>query len=73
MSEFIACEKCHKRLIERTDHGTWRFRFGRPAASFHNDKKLDSPVDMEIEGTVAMKCFRCGHLNLLTNIAATAE
>ena len=63
MSEgtFVKCEVCGKRLIERLPNGLFRFRFGK------KNEKDGSPVDMEIHGSLRMKCLRrsCGHINVL--------
>jgi len=59
---FIKCEKCGKNLIERMPNGLWRFRFGNPRGV---DKH--PVVDMEINGSIKMKCIRggCRHENIL--------
>jgi hypothetical protein len=57
---FVVCELCGKRLIERLPDGLLRFHFGK-------DPVTDSsPVEMQIYGTVKMKCIRksCNHWNV---------
>ena len=55
--DFICCEKCGKRLIERLPDGMFKFIFG--------GKQNPSPVEMFIYGSVKMRCLRkhCGHWN----------
>lgn len=57
---FITCEVCGRKLIERLPNGIWRFRFGK------RDGRTPV-VDMEIQGSIRMKCIRrsCDHLNIL--------
>ena len=61
-SNFVVCEKCGKKLIERLPNGLFRFVFGR-----RNDSPGDPPVYMLIHGNLQIKCFRrtCGHMNTL--------
>lgn len=60
MSIFIYCEKCGKKLLSRLPNGLWQFRFGKRDNS-------DPVVDMEIQGSIRMKCMRrsCDHINIL--------
>jgi len=62
--QFVYCEKCHGRLIERASDGSWHFVFGK---SKDGDKNKTSPVDIHIKGEVKIKCFRkrCGHWTVL--------
>jgi hypothetical protein len=64
MSEknFICCEECGKRLIERLPNGLYRFVFGRNP----NDPG-NPPVDITVHGNIKIKCLRrsCGHINIL--------
>lgn len=55
-THFIKCEKCGKKLIERKPNGIWVFKFGKGL------------VDIEIYGSIQMKCLRrsCRHLNVLS-------
>lgn len=57
---FVICEKCGKKLIERLPNGIWRFRFGKREGGV-------SVVDMEIHGSIKMKCLKrtCNHINVL--------
>lgn len=54
------CEKCGKRLLVRKDNGLWVFEFGRYGS------KQESVVEMEIHGSIRMKCIKksCRHLNV---------
>lgn len=63
--QFIFCEKCGKRLIERCSDGTYHFVFGRSVDRFGNKGK--TPVDIVIHGSLTIKCLRrtCGHINVL--------
>lgn len=56
----VCCEKCGKRLIERTKGGLWHFKFGR-------SKGDDFVVDMKIYGSLKLTCLRksCRHENVL--------
>lgn len=60
MSTFVRCEICGKKLLNRLPNGTWHFRFGKREGS-------EPVVDMEIHGSLKMKCTRrsCGHVNVL--------
>ena|GEM_PF-1292510 len=66
MSEkiLVSCEKCGKRLIERTRNGLWRFLYGR-SSKYSKDNK--PAVDMLIHGSIQMRCLdrKCRHLNTL--------
>jgi ribosomal protein L37AE/L43A len=59
---FILCEKCGKRLIERMENGLWHFVFGKSQQGCQY-----VPVEMYIHGNVKIKCLRrgCGHWNVL--------
>ena len=63
---WVYCEKCGKKLMKRRENGVFIFRFGR------NKDKSDVLVDIEILGSVKIKCFReekgkeCGHVNVLS-------
>ena len=54
---FVVCEKCGKRLIERKSNGMFKFIFG--------GKQAPPPVEMYILGSIKMRCLRtsCGHWN----------
>lgn len=56
----VYCEKCGKRLLSRKPNGLWEFQFGKYGLA------NDSLVDMEIHGSIRMKCLRksCRHLNV---------
>ena len=60
MNNFIVCEKCGKKLLQRKPNGIFVFRFGRSSSQ-------ESFVEMEIFGSIRMKCFRrnCGHVNII--------
>jgi len=58
---FVLCEKCGKKLIERLPNGLYRFLFGKTATP-------GGPVvDMTIHGNLKIKCLRrsCQHVNIL--------
>ena len=59
---FVCCEKCGKKLIERQANGLWRFIFGK-----RKEGESEPPVQMEIYGSIRMKCLRrsCGYVNVL--------
>lgn len=59
---FINCEKCGKRLIERLPSGPFKFVFGK-----NLDESNDPPVEMLIQGNIVLKCLRrsCKHKNVL--------
>jgi ribosomal protein L37AE/L43A len=63
LKNFITCEKCGKKLIERQKNGIWHFIFGKP-----NKGSAFIPVEMYIQGNVKIKCLRraCGHWNTLS-------
>lgn len=50
---FICCEKCGKKLIQRLPNGLWSFCFGR-----NPDGMGGSPVEMLIHGSLKLKCLR---------------
>ena len=50
---FFYCQICGKKLIERLPNGLWRFAFGR---SIQENGK--PPVDMQIHGSLKMRCLR---------------
>jgi len=58
---FICCEKCGKKLIERLPNGLWYFCFGRPPDGG------GSVVELLIHGSLKMTCLRrtCRHENVL--------
>jgi hypothetical protein len=62
---WVYCEKCGKKLIKRRENGVFVFKFGR------NKDKTDVLVDIEILGSIKIKCFReengkmCGHENII--------
>ena len=55
--DFVCCEKCGKRLIERLPDGIFKFIFG--------GKQNPPPVEMFVYGSIKMRCLRkhCGHWN----------
>ncbi len=57
---FIVCEKCGKKLLERLPNGLFVFKFGKRDGD-------QSVIDMEISGSLRMKCIRrsCNHINVL--------
>lgn len=66
MRQFVNCEKCGKRLIERK-HNIWYFCFGRSVL------KPNPPVEIYIIGTAKIKCLRgsCNHWNILNCFTET--
>lgn len=66
---FIACEKCGKRLIERQQNGIWHFVFGKQRDGDGNLSRR-APVDIYIYGSLKLTCFRrdCGHVNVLNHL-----
>ncbi len=62
-NNFVYCEKCGKKLIERKNNGMWHFVFGKPI----NGDSQYIPVDMYIQGNIKIKCLRrtCGHWQML--------
>lgn len=71
---FVICEKCGKRLIERKDNGIWHFAFGK-----FRDKEGNltgrTPVDIYIYGSLKIRCLRrtCGHWNILNHFPFQAS
>lgn len=59
---FMVCEKCGRKLIERTSDGLFHFVFGKNPSNPGNP-----PVDIWIHGNLKIKCFRrtCEHINVL--------
>jgi len=59
MINFVYCEKCGKKLLSRLPNGLWQFKFGRREG-------IEPAIDMEIHGSVKMKCIRksCRHTNI---------
>lgn len=60
-SNWIYCENCGKKLIKRKPNGIFVFKFGR------NKDKTRCLVDIEIFGSIKIKCFReeCGYENVI--------
>lgn len=60
-SSWIYCENCGKKLIKRKPNGVFIFKFGRTKTT------QESLVDLEIFGSIRLKCFRenCRHLNVM--------
>lgn len=60
MSNFICCQKCGKRLLQRKPNGIFVFKFGK-------SRKGGAVVDIEIHGSVKIKCFRetCQYENII--------
>ena len=60
MHTWINCQQCGKRLLQRKSNGIFIFRFGRSSSQ-------ESFVEMEIMGSIRMKCFRrgCGFTNTI--------
>jgi hypothetical protein len=69
--EFITCEKCGKRIIERMRNGLWHFIFGKSGG---NGSEF-IPVDMFIQGNIKIKCLRrsCGHWQVLNYFPPTFQ
>jgi len=65
---FVHCEKCRKKLIERMPNGLWKFVFGKKS-----ELSNSPPVVMMIHGSLRMKCIRrsCGHWNVLNYFPKT--
>lgn len=63
LNNFIHCDKCGKKLIERRKNGIFHFLFGKTG-----DSKSAPPVDMFIQGNIKIKCLRrsCGHWQILS-------
>jgi ribosomal protein L37AE/L43A len=57
-SNFVYCEKCGKKLLNRLPNGIWQFKFGKGEVG-------ESVIDMEIFGSIKMTCIRksCRHVN----------
>lgn len=57
---FVVCEKCGKKLIERLPNGLFKFVFG--------GKQNPPPVELFIYGSIKMRCLRrsCGHWNTVS-------
>ncbi len=60
MNTWVNCEKCGKKLIQRKENGIFLFRFGKSSSQ-------ESFVELEIFGSIRMKCFRrsCGYTNVV--------
>lgn len=60
---WVVCENCGKRLMRRKPNGIFVFKFGKRRGG------KSCVVDMEIMGSVKMKCLRpeekCGHINVI--------
>ena len=57
---WVNCEKCGKRLLQRKANGVFVFKFGK--------NQLHEPiVNIEVLGSIKMKCFResCKHTNVI--------
>ena len=65
---FVYCEKCRKKLIERMPNGLWKFIFGKKTKGSNR-----SPVIMMIHGSIKMMCIRgtCDHWNILNYFPKT--
>jgi len=59
VKNFILCEKCGKKLIERKRNGILHFIFGKPSGNGNSHV----PVELYIQGNIKIKCLRrsCGH------------
>ena len=59
---WIYCENCGKKLLQRKPNGVFVFKFGRT-----KDKK-EVLVDIEIVGSIKIKCFReeCRYVNTIS-------
>lgn len=57
---FVYCEKCGKKLLQRKPNGVFVFKFGK-------GRKGLPVVDLEIHGSVKIKCFRetCQQVNVI--------
>ena len=64
---FLCCEKCGKRLIERLPDGIFKFVFG--------GKQQPPPVELFVFGSIKMRCLRksCKHWNTFTFIPNVYE
>jgi len=60
---WIRCEKCGKKLLKRKENGIFSFRFGKRK---RNSPAHDCVVEMEVFGSIKMKCMRedCQHENI---------
>jgi len=60
---FTVCQFCGKKLIERKSNGLWSFAFGR------GDSGGPPPVEIEIYGSLKIKCLRrsCARWNTLNH------
>jgi hypothetical protein len=60
---FINCQFCGRRIIQRKANGLFYFAFGKPGSS----DTASAPVEIEIHGSVRIKCFRksCRQWNTL--------
>jgi hypothetical protein len=47
---FVVCEKCGKKLIERLPNGLFKFVFG--------GKNQPAPVEILIYGSIKIRCLR---------------
>lgn len=60
---WVVCEQCGKRLLRRKPNGIFVFKFGKR----HSGRSC--VVDMEILGSLKMKCLRpdniCDHVNII--------
>jgi len=76
---FLKCSNCGGKLIRRTKNLCGHFRYGRLKKPFKSGKPLvhddniNSRVDMIIIGTVKMRCFRCGSINLFSFFPSATE
>lgn len=63
LKNFVTCEKCGKKLIERKKNGIWHFIFGKSVDNGANFV----PVEMFIQGNIKMRCLRrsCNHWQTL--------
>lgn len=60
---WVYCERCGKKLLRRKPNGIFVFKFGKRKGG------KSCVVDMEILGSIKMKCLRpdlhCGHINII--------
>ncbi len=61
---FLVCEKCGKRLLERKENGFFHFIFGKKRDKDGSMREY-TPVDILIHGSVQMRCISrdCNHIN----------
>lgn len=61
---FVNCEKCGKRLIEKKKDGLWYFCFGKSVVS-----EGEIPVEIYMYGVIKIKCLRksCHEWNTLSH------